>query len=158
MRHPLSSCVFCVFCGYIHCIGKGTRGFSERAPVCTPNGDAGAVSCWPSSLTSHGGITRMDLITGIVGDILCLAISFSVQAAFVYWGARVVRVDCTFKEAAIIAGVCALLLLVPKVGLLLSPVAFFVLFMRLLAADVLQTVYALIAHIFLNIVLIATTH
>ena len=100
----------------------------------------------------------MDVFTGIIGGILCLAISFSVQAGFVYWAAMFVRVGCTFKEAAIIAGICELLLFIPKVGLLLSPVAFFFLFMRLLAADTLQTIYAFIAQIFLNIVLIATTH
>ena len=103
-------------------------------------------------------ITRMDVFNGIFGGILCLAISFSVQAVFVYWAAKFVRVSCTFKEAAVIAGICALLLFVPKVGLLLSPVVFFFLFMRLLAADMLQTIYAFIAHVFLNIVLIATTY
>ena len=100
----------------------------------------------------------MNILTGIVGGIVCLAISFSVQAVFVYWAAKFVRVGCTFKEAAIIAGICALLLFIPKVGLLISPITFFFLFMRLLAADVLQTIYAFIAHIFLNLVLVATTY
>ena len=94
----------------------------------------------------------------ILAGLVCLTISVSVQAAFVWLAAKVVRVECAFKEAAIIAVVCALLLFVPKIGLLLSPVAFFFFFLRWLDADAPQAILAFLAHIFLNLILIGTTY
>jgi len=99
----------------------------------------------------------MDIFNEIVRGVLCLGIAFSVQAGFVYSAAKLVRAACTFKEAVIVAGICAVLLFVPKIGLLLSPIAFFFLFKRILAADALQTTYAFLAFIVLNVVLIAVT-
>jgi hypothetical protein len=99
----------------------------------------------------------MDTFNSIIGGIMCPVIAFLVQATFVYWAAKFVRASCTFKEAAIMAGICAVLLFVPKVGFILSPIAFFVLFKRMLAADGIQTLYAFLAFIVLNTVLIAVT-
>ena len=95
----------------------------------------------------------MNTLNDIVGHILCLAIAFAVQAAFVLLAAKFVRASCTFKEASTIAGICAVLLMVPKIGWLLSPIAFFFLFRRMLAADGLQMIYAFLAFIFLNVIL-----
>jgi hypothetical protein len=88
---------------------------------------------------------------------MCPVIAFLVQATFVYWAAMFVRASCTFKEAAIMAGICAALLFLPKIGVLLSAIAFFVLFKRMLAASVLQTFYAFLAFILLNFILMAVT-
>jgi len=99
----------------------------------------------------------MDTFNSIFDRIICLIIAFSVQATFIYWAAKFVSASCTFREATIVAGICAVLLFVPKIGFLLSLIAFFVLFKRLLAADGIRTLYAFLAFIVLNTVLIAVT-
>lgn len=92
----------------------------------------------------------------ILAELFCFSIAFAVQAGFVWIAANVVRLDCRFKEAAIIALVCALLLIIPKVGLLLSCATFFVLFMTWLRADLTDAILAFLVNCILGILLIFT--
>ena len=45
-----------------------------------------------------------------------------------------VRLDCTFREA-VIAAICSLLLLIPKMGFLIAAITFFVLLINWLQVD-----------------------
>ncbi len=93
-----------------------------------------------------------------VGTVICYGISFCVQATFVLLAAKVVRLSCSFKEAAIIAAICAVLLFVPKVGFILPCACFFVLFFRWLAASAVEAIYAFLAFCMLNVLLVWAAH
>jgi hypothetical protein len=96
----------------------------------------------------------MNIIGGIAAGILCLTIAFAVQAIFVWVTAKIVRLDCTFAQAAVVAFICALLLMVPKVGLLLSCIAFFILFTKWLRADFTEAFLAFLVNCMLEFLLI----
>ena len=96
----------------------------------------------------------MDIILRILGGLLCLTIAFAVQAAFVWAAAKIVMLDCKFKEAAVIAMICAALLMIPKAGLLLSCIAFFVLFVKWLRAGIPAAVLAFLINCILELLLL----
>lgn len=96
----------------------------------------------------------MNILIEMFGGYFCLAIVFIAQPAFVWFAAKLAFLDCAFKEAAAIATVCALLLIVPMVGLLLSCVALFVLLIWWLHAEFTEAVLAFSVTLILESVLI----
>jgi hypothetical protein len=76
----------------------------------------------------------------VVAAIICFAIGVAGQAAIIWAATKIVRLECTFREAAIIAVVCSLILLIPKIGFLLAAITFFILLIKWLDADVTEAV------------------
>lgn len=72
--------------------------------------------------------------------ILCFLIGVAAQGVVIWVATKIVRLDCTFREAVIMAVICNLLLLIPKVGFILSAIAFFALLIKWIEADVLDAV------------------
>lgn len=75
MPHCHSSCGFCDSCGWIHFMGKRTRGSSERAPAGTPSGDVGVAGGWPPSLPLSLGISTWPHITGSISKWIAPLVS-----------------------------------------------------------------------------------
>ena len=75
---------------------------------------------------------------------------FSGSGCVCVLGSEVCQGACTFKEAAIIAGICAVLLFVPKAGFILSLIAYFFLFKRMLAISAVQMIYAFLSFLVLE--------
>ena len=75
------------------------------------------------------------VLTGTYLGLFCLLTAIAVQALFVWAGARFFGLDCRFREAAVISMICALLLVIPWIGIFISCVGFFVIFMKWLRAN-----------------------
>ena len=93
----------------------------------------------------------------IVAVILCFSISVVGQSAILWAATKIVRLDCSFREAAIVAVVCSLLLLIPKFGFLLAAIAFFTLLIKWLDADVTEAVLLSVVTFLLQMLLLWAT-
>ena len=92
-----------------------------------------------------------------VAVVLCFSISVVGQAAIIWAATRIVRLDCTFREAGIVAVICSLLLLIPKIGFLLAGIAFFTLLIKWLNADLTDAVLLSVVTCLLQMLLLWAT-
>ena len=83
--------------------------------------------------------------------MICFLITVLLEGIFVWLATKVVRLGCTYKEAIIIASVCTALLLVPKIGLILSIIAFVTLLMKWMRADAQEAFLISMVHCILNL-------
>jgi hypothetical protein len=92
-----------------------------------------------------------------VTAIICFAIGLVGQSAIIWAATKIVRLECTFREAMTIAVICSLLLLIPKVGFLLAAIAFFTLLVKWLDADFVEAVLLSVVTCLLQVLLIWAT-
>jgi hypothetical protein len=92
-----------------------------------------------------------------VAAIICFAIGLVGQSAIIWAATKIVRLECTFREAMTIAVICSLLLLIPKVGFLLAAIAFFTLLVKWLDADFVEAVLLSVVTCLLQVLLIWAT-
>ena len=92
-----------------------------------------------------------------VAAILCFALSVVGQSAIIWAATKIVRLDCTFREAAIVATICSLLLLIPKVGFVVAAITFFTLLIKWLDADLTEAVLLSVVTCALQMLLLWTT-
>lgn len=71
----------------------------------------------------------------ILAALLCFSIGVAVQGAIIWVATRMVRLLCTFRQAALISVTCNLLVFIPVVGIPASVITFFVLLSKWLQAD-----------------------
>jgi len=88
---------------------------------------------------------------------LCFSIGVVGQAVLIWLATKIVRLDGTFREAIIIAIICSLLLLIPKIGLLLAAITFFVLLIKWLQADPVDAVLMSLVTCLLQLLLVWAT-
>ena len=93
----------------------------------------------------------------IVAAILCFSIGVVGQAAIIWAATKIVRLDCTFREAAIVAVICSLILLIPKIGFLLAAITFFTLLIRWLDADMTEAILLSVVTCLLQMLLLWAT-
>jgi hypothetical protein len=89
--------------------------------------------------------------------VICFSISVVGQAAIIWVATKIVRLDCTFREAAIVAVICSLLLLIPKIGFLLAAITFFTLLIKWLDADLTEAVLLSVVTCLLQMLLLWAT-
>ncbi len=93
----------------------------------------------------------------IVAALLCFSIGVVGQAALIWLATKIVRLDCTFREAVIVAVICSLLLLIPKIGFLVAAITFFVLLIKWLQADPVEAVLMSLVTCLLQLLLVWAT-
>ena len=93
----------------------------------------------------------------IVAALLCFGIGVVGQSLIIWAATKIVRLDCTFREAAIVAVICSLVLLIPKVGFLLAAITFFTLLIKWLDADVTEAILLSVVTCLLQMLLLWTT-
>ena len=93
----------------------------------------------------------------IIAALLCFSIGVVGQAVLIWLATKIVRLDGTFREAIIIAIICSLLLLIPKIGLLLAAITFFVLLIKWLQADPVDAVLMSLVTCLLQLLLVWAT-
>jgi hypothetical protein len=89
--------------------------------------------------------------------VICFSISVVGQAAIIWAATKIVRLDCPFREAAIVAVICSLLLLIPKIGFLLAAITFFTLLIKWLDADLTEAVLLSVVTCLLQMLLLWAT-
>jgi hypothetical protein len=94
---------------------------------------------------------------GALAAILCFSLSVVGQSAIIWVATKVVRLDCSFREAAIVATICSLLLLIPKVGFVVAAITFFTLLIKWLDADVTEAILLSVVTGLLQMLLLWTT-
>jgi hypothetical protein len=93
----------------------------------------------------------------LIAAIICFAIGLVGQSAIIWAATKIVRLDCTFREAMTIALICSLILLIPKVGFLLAAITFFTLLIKWLDADLVDAVLLSVVTCLLQMLLIWAT-
>ncbi|MBN9689259.1 MAG: hypothetical protein J0M24_03390 [Verrucomicrobia bacterium] len=92
-----------------------------------------------------------------IAATLCFAISVVGQSAIIWVATKLVRLDCTFREAAIVATICSFQLLLPKVGFVLAAIAFFTLLIKWLDEDVTEAILLSVVTCLLQMLLLWMT-
>ncbi len=93
----------------------------------------------------------------LAAAILCLLIAVVAQASLIWVATKVARLDCTFREALIVAGICGLILLIPKIGFVLAAITFFILAIKWLNADATEALLLSVVTCMLNLMLVWAT-
>ena len=93
----------------------------------------------------------------ILGALLCFAIGVAGQALVIWLATKIVRLDCTLREALIIAVICSLLVLIARIGVLIAVITFFVLVLKWLKADPVKAVLMSMVTLLLQLLIVWAT-